>query len=142
MRDVKGNPLGYHHRYPYKQIENIGIRGLGYPGNQLTTNNILRVVEGAYDVVLPDSCCVFGKITSGSLRLLKHYDLCLCPDSDVLLDRLALRNFYKTVLKNNNVLYIELIQNGDPHDIYISGRDRGKIISRAAFIQKMRKIFN
>jgi hypothetical protein len=140
MRDVKGNVLGYHHRYANKKSENIGQRGLGYQGKQLTTNNVLRIVEGVYDVVLPDSVCVFGKITSGSIKLLKHYDLCLCPDSDVLHNKKALYQLYKTVVRNTNVLFVELIRKGDAHDLFMSGQMRGEIVKRDLFLQRVKRV--
>jgi hypothetical protein len=140
MRDAKGDTVGYHHRYANKKSENIGKRGLGYSSKQLNTNKIIRVVEGVYDVVLPDSVCVFGKITSGSIRLLKHYDLCLCPDSDVLHNKKSLYHFYKTVVHNTNVLFVELIRNGDAHDLFMSGQSRGEIVKRDLFLQRAKRV--
>jgi hypothetical protein len=84
MRLPNGKVIGYHIRYPSKKFENVGRRGLGYVGKSLASVNVLRVVEGAYDVVLNDSVCVFGKITRHSLYPLRHYPLCVCPDSDVM----------------------------------------------------------
>lgn len=140
MRNPMGKIIGYHHRYAGKISENIGQRGLGYVGMALLSNNILRVVEGAYDVVLPDSVCVFGKITSGSIRMLSHYDLCLCPDSDVLQSRQGLLQLIKTVEKNPNVAFVELLREGDAYDYYISGKGRGKILGRNEFIKRAKEI--
>jgi hypothetical protein len=97
-------------------------------------------VEGVYDVVLADSVCVFGKITSGSIRLLKHYDLCLCPDSDVLHNKKSLYQLYRTVVRNTNVLFVELIKKGDAHDLFMSGQERGEIIKRDLFLQRAKRV--
>lgn len=141
MRKPDGTVVGYHHRYAGKVSENIGYRGLGFVGSELSSTNILRVVEGAYDVVLPDSVCVFGKITKSSSRLLQHYQLCLCPDGDVLTSRAGLEQLVGTVNANPNVLYIELIKDGlDPHEKYLTGEPRGCILSRNEFLNKVRKV--
>lgn len=142
MRKPDGSITGYHHRYLNKRSENVGKRGLGYVGSSLAIKDIVRVVEGVYDVVLPDSVCVFGKITSSSIRLLKHYDLCLCPDSDVVLDKKGLYYLYKTVKYNPNVLYVELLRDGDAYDYFTSGKGRGIIRDRNTFLVRTAQVLN
>lgn len=141
MRKPNGDIVGYHQRYAGKVSRNIGLRGLGYVGTSLKTINVLRVVEGAYDVVLPDSVCVFGKITSSSIRLLKHYDLCLCPDRDCFDNSQGLKMLLDTVLKHTNVLFVELLTEHDAYDFYMKfGNNRGKILSREKFIHNASKL--
>lgn len=146
MRKPDGEVIGYHHRFDGgKNSENIGHRGLGYVGRELATTNVLRVVEGVYDVVLPDDVCVFGKITSSPLKLLKYYPLCLCPDTDIIYNKANLQMFARTVLHNMNVEYIEILpkQYSDPGEMFASVPTlRGKIISRTKFLTTINRIFD
>lgn len=146
MRKPDGTVIGYHHRFEGgKDSENIGHRGLGYVGNALTSTDILRVVEGVYDVVLPDDVCVFGKITSSSLKMIAHYPLCLCPDTDIVYTRNSLQNFAKTVRHNTNVEYVEILPKtfNDPGDMFAHSQDaRGKIVTRSQFLQIAKKVLD
>lgn len=145
MRKADGEIIGYHHRYSRgKYFQNIGYRGLGYPGKNLLSPGILRVVEGPYDVVLPDSVCVFGKITLSSLRLLRHYRLCLCPDNDIIYNSVNLRAFARVVEKSPQVEYVEILSRltKDPADLFIEDRvARGKLVTRQGFLQVTAKYF-
>jgi hypothetical protein len=146
MRKPNGDIVGYHHRFDGgKQSENIGHRGLGYIGKELTTTDIIRVVEGVYDVVLPNDVCLFGKITTSSLKMLKHYPLCLCPDSDILYVKSNLVHFAKTVRQNTNVEYVELLptQYNDPGDMYAYDQQaRGKIVTRSTFLHRVNSVLD
>lgn len=139
MRKADGGIIGYHHRYIRgKYFQNIGYRGLGYPGKCLLSPGILRVVEGPYDVVLPDSVCVFGKITLSSLRLLRHYRLCLCPDNDIIYNSVNLRAFARVVEKSSNVEYVEVLSRltKDPADLFKTDKAaRGKLVTRQGFLK-------
>jgi len=143
MRKPNGEVIGYHHRYAGgKQSENIGYRGLGYVGKELSSTNILRVVEGVYDVVLPDSVCVFGKITRSSIKLLQHYPLCLTPDTDIIYSRHNLFLFAKTVQHSSNVEYVEILPSRvkDAGDMFAYDQEaRGKIVTRNWFINRMKE---
>ena len=140
MRLPSGKVVGYHTREYPKRIENVGTRALGYVGSSLSLTSTLRVVEGVYDVVLPSSVCLYGKITKHSLGMLRHYSLCLCPDNDCIYQIAELRNLYSTVLYHPNVQYVEILPRNvkDAHDWYLAnGLDRAKILSRKEFLSSV-----
>lgn len=116
-RDLRGDLVGIHLRGPDKRSRSLGTRGLGYTGDDLA-RDFVRLVEGPYDVLDPEhDVCTFGMPSPTQVRMLRSYQLVLCPDGDVWTRPHILRAYLRKFVRAD-VLDIEMLPDGqDPDDV-------------------------
>lgn len=117
IKEPNGKQVGIHQRKPPKKSRTIGTRAFGYHADYLALDSTVRLVEGPYDVVYPNDVCSFGIPNNYQSRLLKPYQLILCPDGDVWKSKKTVLQWLKPFLYSN-VKYVERVPDDkDPDEI-------------------------
>ena len=136
IKEPNGKQVGVHQRKENKQSITTGTRAFGYHAEYLALDSTLRIVEGPYDVIYPNDVCSFGIPNSYQSRLLKPYQLVLCPDGDIWKSKKKLLQWVKPFLYSS-IKYVErLPDNKDPDEMPETER---KIIAWKEFRKWMMK---
>ncbi len=134
QRLPNGKLVGYHCRRSWeKSSENIGLRGLGFHGEQLSSEWV-RLVEGPYDAMDPiHDVVTFGLPSKHQLGLLRGIPVVLCPDGDVWTDAFKSQMLVSAVLSCKSLILsgVEVLPDGvDPDEL--PPKDRKRLDFRGA----------
>ena len=124
MRDCNGKVFGWHNRnMRVKECENEGRRGCGYVGDNLVSSpsSPYIVVEGPADVITSRHACVFGTLSSSSLKHFRLQYVWLQPDPDQIDSIIKRKRFLERVYWpaiNDGMVFVQgiIVGNGDPDE--------------------------
>lgn len=126
IKDGEGSLVGHYTRFHSPKRNHIeGEKGFCYREKFLKLGNTYRVVEGVYDCVYPNDIALLGLPSQKQADQLKYYQLILCPDGDVWLNKELLKQWVAHFDKHRNIMIEYIPNNLDPDEC---PREKRKLI--------------
>jgi len=137
LKSVTGNSVGTYSRRG-RESTTVGQRAFCYKEEYLDLAKTYRIVEGVYDCVYPEDVSIQGIPSSVQAQQLKPYNLILCPDGDIWLDKDKLKLWFLPFW-HNKVDKVEYIADGkDPDEATVEQRKSVDWLDLKNYIRRLK----